>query len=138
MIDRDLYDFEEVRITMKDGASYDAVELARVLQKLGRSAEWSIREYLYMARCLLRGEGWEPPMHCLDFQELSTLRKHGPFNFAFTPRVDPYAEEKKRWLEVHDLLERACAGDAEAAIDYCRQVKAGTISAGPYAAGSAY
>ena len=137
-IDRDLWDVEEIRITLKEGAEYDAIELAKLIGRIARPGQWTARDYLYMARCLLRGEGWEPPLGSLDLEQLSHQRRNGPFEFKLTMREDPYAAEKKRWLEVHELLERACAGDAEAAIDYCRQVKAGTISAGPYAAGSAY
>jgi hypothetical protein len=133
----DLYDIESVRITMKDGAGYDAVELTKLLQKLIVPGEFTSRELLYIARCLMNGEGWEPSLMSLCFNELSHQRRNGPLNFKFTKREDPAAEQKQRWLETHELLERACAGDAEAAIEYCRRVKDGRISFEP-SAGSAY
>ena len=45
-----------------------------------------------------------------------------------TPDPDPYEEQRIRWERNAALFDAAVAGDAEAAITYCRMIKSGEIN----------
>lgn len=134
---KSLYRVDRIRITLKMDAENDAIDIAGRVKRLASRSKWTSREFLIIARLLMKGEGWEPEVHFLDIDEINAQRNNGPLEFEITELPDEYAEQARRWKEVHELIEKGAVGDAEAAIEYCRRLKAGEITYGPYAGGPA-
>lgn len=77
---------------------------------------------------MIRGEGWEP-LYWAVAHQLQTM-KGQPWTYTFTTPPNPYDEQIRVWKEQRELLEKAAAGDAEAAIAYCKLELSGGINHG--------
>lgn len=89
----------------------------------------TMHSLLEIVRSLLRGESWspDPGLFCEDpnksfFAEIASIE--------IEPMPDPWAELNKKRAEEQKLLEAGASGDAEAAIRFCKELLAGTISYG--------
>jgi hypothetical protein len=84
---------------------------------------------LEITRSLLAGDKWVPEAHMVEDPEdggmfCSVLIEHEP---------NQYEALFRQWDEHAALLDRAVAGDAEAAIEYCKLEKAGKVYHGCFA-----
>ena len=115
----------EITYTYNLGSKYSVAQIAKwVLAKtpfgLGRiGGSVSLPEAMTIARALVRGERWQPEYYMLHEPEAD-----GPCQFEI---VDVKTEDELRWEKQHaihaahaELLKRGAAGDAEAAIAYCK------------------
>ena len=119
-----------LRYTLDDTA-ITASELGRwVWERMGRKLP--SRECLAIARSLLDGGVWEPQSHSISDRESA-----GPCSYTIIPDPDPeleaFLERKRQWADNAVLLNKAVAGDAEAAITYCRKIASGEINFAVYA-----
>lgn len=96
---------------------------------------------LYIARCISRGEGWQPEYLELSESVRKALRRND-FSSDIIKLVqfetdDPFERERierqKHNDLISDLLKRGATGDAEAAIKYCQLEFEGKISHGAFA-----
>ena len=116
---------ESIRITLKPGCELNATDLALLVRNMLR-VPFSMSNCLYVGRCLKRGESWEPEPHML-IDEPRGAEALAAFDFVVEMPADPYAEAKARRRAEAELLDRACDGDAEAAIQLCRAIRSGEI-----------
>lgn len=115
-----------VRITLDD-TSITAPQLAVWVRDIAPN-QYTLSEAMYIARCMIRGEGWEPPYEIVAYQ---LERMEGqPWSYTITTPPNPYVEQIQIWKEQRELLEKAAAGDAEAAIAYCKLELSGGINHG--------
>lgn len=117
-----------VRITLDD-TSITPAQLAVWVRAIAPD-QYTTSEALYIARCLIRGEGWEPPYWNVAYQ-LKTM-KGQPWSFTITtPPNDMAIDFEKRsraYTEGEELARRGAEGDAEAAIEFCKRFKAGDMA----------
>ncbi len=93
---------------------------------LWRGESMAIGEVLPMARLIQDGPfeiESDRFMYDLESNELLTVTK--------VAAPDPWKALFARMEECHNLLERGAAGDAEAAMEYCRRELAGEVPHGP-------
>jgi hypothetical protein len=116
-----------VRIVLDD-TSITPSELAGWVRRIAPN-QYTTADALYIARCLIRGEGWEPPYYTVIFQ--LEREKNQPWTYTVTtpPNDMAIAFEKRSRLyaEGEELSKRGAAGDAEAAIEFCKRFQAGEM-----------
>jgi hypothetical protein len=113
----------EVKYTLKD-TSISAPDLAKWVKQ--RVPSFTAPDCLYVARCLIKGEEWSPPI-----DKINEYLDVGPCSMNIIPDPDNhwevfFAEEKV----YSDLLKDGAAGNAQAAIEYCKAVIEGKVSRG--------
>jgi hypothetical protein len=117
-----------VRITLDD-TSITAAQLAGWVRDVAPD-KYTLTEAMYIARCMIRGEGWEPPYWNVAYQ-LKTMKDH-PCSYTITTPVNDMAiqhEKRSRmYTEGEELARRGAEGDAEAAIEFCKRFKAGDMA----------
>ena len=126
------------RFTVKNPESVDIKELVKFLQENWWNAKTlSLKDLLYISRCLQRGESWEPEFNTLSDDIIDDIKsntfKSDILFVQVTTEPEYHDTLVERQKKAFDLLERGAAGDAEAAIEYCRMEKAGEISRAPFA-----
>ncbi len=114
-----------IRYTLRFKVDQTTVELANwVRSKMGD--QLTLRDCLMVARALKNGEDWEPEFHLLQDPEAV-----GPCEFDITPDPDDsWAIRAKEQSKLWELCERGAAGDAEAAIAWCKAELEGKVSHG--------
>jgi hypothetical protein len=116
-----------VRITLDD-TSITAAQLAGWVRDVAPD-QYTVTEAMYIARCLIRGEGWEPPYWNVAYQ-LERL-KDQPCSYTITTPPNDMAIQFERGVRLYaegkELAERGAAGDAEAAIEFCKRFQAGDM-----------
>jgi hypothetical protein len=115
-----------VCITLDD-TSITAAQLAGWVREVAPD-EYTLAEALYIARCMIRGERWQPPYGIVAYG-LKHLPSQ-PWSYTITTPPNPYIEQARLWKEQRALLEKAAAGDADAAIAYCKMELNGEINHG--------
>ena len=123
---------ESIRITLKPDTELEPLDLTIILKAVTYDGEYTSREPLMIARCLLKGEGWEPPVSALLLDQVRFHSLNGPFKLEVKDFEDEtraaYRESAERARIHRDLLERGATGDVDAAIEYCRLELAGKIN----------
>ena len=115
-----------VRIVLDD-TSITAPQLAGWVRDVAPD-QYTLSEAMQIARYMINGGGWEPPYWIVAYQ-LERL-KNQPWTYTITTPPNPYTEQIRIWEEQHALLKKAAAGDAEAAIAYCKMELNGEINHG--------
>lgn len=132
----DLKEVSSIRITIKPSGNVRKSDVSRMIDELLQDGVYTATERGYIAYCIFKGQGWEPEPTLLRPDALNWLIGNRQFSFSINGEPVVQSVEESPNVE-KSLLERACAGDAEAAIEYCRRVKDGRISFEP-SEGSAY
>ena len=106
----------DIKIRVKRDSWYDAVEFAKLLRDV---STFEARDCLLIARMMLKGETWRPEPHQLRVDP----RTVPAFNFLdidITEPVDPYEARRQKAAADWAKLEAAAAGDATAAVEFCK------------------
>jgi len=99
--------------------THTAADIARWLrQEFGN--EYTLSEAMCIARCLLKGESWRP-------EYVRNQKNVGPCHLEVviveSAAEKSWREARERQLYFDEVLQKALAGDAEAAFEYCRGVR---------------
>ena len=126
----------EVTITLKDTA-VSRVELANWVRHATPHLITNAKDALAVAACLIKGEKWEPEFYMLADnlkQAYGTyIKEVNPFcnvTIVDVPEDNQYTRHFATQKGYYDLMCKGAAGDAEAAIAYCKLELSGDVSHG--------
>lgn len=120
----------EVKVTARDRTS----KRLDMVKWLMANTNWHIRptasELMYIVDCILKGETWRPDYALIDRKayELSPY-----FNVEFVKIEDPWAERIALQESYWELCRKGAAGDAEAAMAFCKLEMENKVNHGAYA-----
>lgn len=117
-----------VRITLKD-TSITAAHLAGWVRDVAPD-QYKLSEAMYIARCLIKGEGWEPPYWAVAYQ-LKRLKDQPCLYVITTPENEFAVAIKARQAEYahgQELARLGAEGDTVAAQRFCKLFLAGVMN----------
>ena len=122
---------DEVEITLKD-KNIAPLNLARLLRDIWQSELASPANCIYVAKCLINGETWRPTLGSIH---IPNIDKSEHLNLVFPEsEIDKDSRlRREQQTEYWELGRRGAAGDAEAAIAFCKLEMEGKISHGAFA-----
>ena len=116
----------EYEITIKD----HTVEVLALAKWVHSVSGHLLKDSLYIARCLLSGETWRPTGY-IAHQENSFCHIARSYSESKHEKSNrEYLDTQKGYFE---LMKKGAAGDAAAAMEYCKLELKGKVNHGAYA-----
>jgi hypothetical protein len=117
-----------VRIVLDD-TSITAAQLASWVRLLAPD-QFTLAEAMHIARYMIEGGGWEPPYWSVAYN-LERL-KGQPWSYTITTPPNEMAINFEKHSRAYkagvELAALGAAGDAEAAIEFCKRFQAGDMA----------
>jgi hypothetical protein len=118
------------QLSIKDN-SVNPVQLANFLKKhIDSYNNHSLQYYLELAKKLIAGENyvhtWRAAVPKNEFLNVSIIE-------VFDKEEESFIQASKEWQYYDELKEKGANGDAQAAIEFCKAVKAGKYNNMPRA-----